>query len=423
MEWLRASGLTLGLILATSLGALEPDSRWQFGGFGTLGFAATDSHQVAYPRDTTAYTGAVDHPFLQEDSRLGLQGHLTLTDTLGATLQVVSRYRYDATYKPDLTKAELVWNPVLGTTVHVGRMNFESQIDQNVGYDYLWVRPPQEIYSAIAVGAMDGVDVNQALPLWGKAILVLKAYAGTSAGRIAMWRVGDMDFNGGREFGTVVEVLDGPWRLALSAGQFWIPSEFPGAVGQIPALLDSYSTALADSGLAQTARQFSIKNGRERGLGLLATYTRDPLLIEGQFTRTSTDKWLLQPVESGCVYLGYKLGEVRPYAMYARTLAKRLELPYLGAIPLLPDPLSHGVAPGIDELLGGLNRNQFTWSLGERWDFSPHAAFKAQVDWVRSPQASSPLSSLQPGANGNMKVYTVLVDFKFGKEAVRGFTD
>ena len=158
-------------------------------------------------------------------------------------------------------------------------------------------------------------------------------------------------------------------------------------------------------------------------MGLLATYTRDPLLIEGQFTRTSTDKWLLQPVESGCVYLGYKLGRVQPYAMYARTLAKRLELPYLGAIPLLPDPLSHGVAPGIDDLLRGLNRNQFTWSLGERWDFSPHAAFKAQVDWVRSPQASSPLSSLQLGANGNMKVYTVLVDFKFGKDAERGFAD
>jgi hypothetical protein len=423
MRNIRAAGAALVLVLAAPLGAQEPPARIQFGGFGTVGLAATDSHRVAYPRDTTAYTGATDHPFPQQDSRLGLQGHLRLADTLGATLQVVSKYRYNATFMPDISKAELVWNPALGTTVHAGRMSFESQIDQNVGYDYLWVRPPAEIYSAIAVGAMDGVDVNQALPLWGKAVLILKAYAGTSAGRIAIWRVGDMDFNGGREFGMVAGVLDGPWRIGLSAGQIWIPSEFPGGIARIPAVLDGYAGFLGDPRLAQSGGQFSIRNARERGWGVIATYSKDPLLAEGQFTRTYTDKWLLRPVTSGCLYVGYKVGAVRPYAMYARTLARRLDLPYLGAIPALPDPVSQGVAPGIADLLRGLNRDQYTWSLGARWDFNPRAALKAQVDWTRNPRASAPLSQLQAGADGNLKVFTVLVDFKFGREAARGFTD
>jgi hypothetical protein len=409
--------------LAIPLQAGEPDARLQFGGFGTFGAASTDSHQVAYPRDTSAYLGAVDYPTVTEDSRLGLQGHLKLAKALGATLQVVSKYRYNGTYMPDITKAELVWNPALGTQVHAGRMSFESHIDQNVGYDYLWVRPPVEVYSALAVGAMDGVDVSQALPLGGKAILILKGYGGTSAGRIAIWRVGSMNFNGGREFGMVTAVLDGPWRIALSAGQITIPSEFPAPISQLPADFDLYAGALTDPRLAQTGSQFSIKGAGERGWGATVTYADDQVQIEGQFTRTYTNRWLLAPVESGCLYMGYKAGKVEPYVMWARTLAQQLQMPYVGAIPYLPDPASQAFVPGIARLLQGLNRDQYTWSGGERWDFAHGAAFKAQVDWVHSVQGASPLSPGPAGFRGNLKVFTVLVDFKFGKEAVRGFAD
>jgi hypothetical protein len=145
--------------------------------------------------------------------------------------------------------------------------------------------------------------------------------------------------------------------------------------------------------------------------------------IEGQFTRTYTNRWLLAPVESGCLYMGYKAGKVEPYVMWARTLAQQLQMPYVGAIPYLPDPASQAFVPGIARLLQGLNRDQYTWSGGERWDFAHGAAFKAQVDWVHSVQGASPLSPGPAGFRGNLKVFTVLVDFKFGKEAVRGFAD
>jgi hypothetical protein len=416
-------GPGLSLALAIPLLAGEPDARLQFGGFGTFGAAFTDSHQVAYPRDTSAYLGAEDYPTVTEDSRLGLQGHLKLGQTLGATLQVVSQYRYNGTYMPDITKAELVWNPVLGTQVHAGRMNYESHLDQNVGYDYLWVRPPVEVYSALAVGVMDGVDVSQALPLGGKAILVLKAYGGTSAGRIAVWRVGTMNFNGGREFGLVTAVLDGPWRIAFSGGQIIIPSEFPAPLNQLPADFDLYAGALADPRLAQSGSLFSIKGAVERGWGTTVTYADDRVQLEGQFTRTYTNRWLLAPVASGCLYMGYKAGKVEPYVMWARTLAQPLRMPYVGAIPYLPDPASQAFVPGITRFLQGLDRNQYTWSAGERWDFASWAAFKAQIDWVHSAQGASPLSPVPTGFQGNLKVFTMLVDFKFGKEAVRGFAD
>ena len=416
-------GLGLTVALAAPVSAQEPEARLQFGGFGSFGVAATDSHQVAYPRDASAYFGAVDHPSVTEDSRLGLQGHLRLARTLGATLQVVSKYNYNGTYMPSITKAELVWNPAPGTQAHVGRMCFESQLDQNVGYDYLWVRPPVEIYSALGVDGMDGADVTQALPLWGKAVLILKAYGGTSAGRVSVWQVGNMDFNGGREYGIVTGVLNGPWRFGLSAGQVTIPSEFPGGIGQLPALFDLYAGALQDPRLVRSGGLFSIKGAVERGWGLVATYTQDPLQVEAQFTRTYTDRWLLRPVESGCIYAGYKLGKVQPYAMYARTLADRLAVPYVGSIPYLPDPVSQSVVPGVAKLLNGLNRNQYTWSGGQRWDFAPGAALKVQVDWVHSASGASPLSPNGPGFQGSLKVFTVLVDFKFGPDSVRGFAD
>ena len=412
-------GLGLALALTVPVHAQEPDSTVQFGGFGTLGAAVSDSRQVAYPRDTSAYSGVVDTPSFTQDSRLGLQGHLKLARTFGATLQVVSKYRYNATYMPDITKAELVWNPAPGTQIHMGRMNFESQIDMNVGYDYLWVRPPQEVYSSLAVGALDGVDVGQWLPLGGKALLFVKAYYGTAAGRVAIWRVGDMDFNGGREFGLVTGVVDGPWRIGLSGGQITFPSEFPASLGQLPALFAASAVGFQDPRLAQTGSQFSIKGAVERGWGTVVTYADDKLQVEGQFTRTYTNRWLLQPVDSGCLYGGYKLGKVEPYVMWARSYASALQVPYVGAIPLV----SPDFVPGLARFLQGLNRDQHTWSVGERWDFTPTAALKAQFDWVHSAQGSSPMSPEPTGFKGGLKVFTVLVDFKFGKEGTRGFAD
>jgi hypothetical protein len=417
------TGMALPLVMTSIIQAQEPDRRLQFGGFGSLGAVSTDSHQVAYPRDTSAYSGAVDHLDLEEDSRLGLQGHLRLARTLGATLQVVSRYRYNATYMPDITKAELVWNPAPGTQAHAGRMNDESHLDSNVGYDYLWARPPVEVYSSLAAGAMDGVDVVQALPLRGKASLILKAYGGTSAGRIAIWRLGNMNFNGGREYGVVTLVLDGPWRIGLSAGQIVIPSDFPAPISQLPADFAGFAHGLEDPRLVQSGQQFSIKGAVERGWGAILTWEEDPVQVEGQFTRTYTNKWLLTPTDSGCVYLGFKLGRVEPYAMYARTWSRPLAMPYLGEIPQLAVPEARALAPGIAGLLDSLHRDQTTWSGGERWDFARRAALKVQIDWVHSAQGSAPLSLLQPGFNGNLKVFTVLVDFTFGQEAERGFKD
>jgi hypothetical protein len=365
----------------------------------------------------------VDHPGVTEDSRLGLQGHLKLAEGLGATLQVVSKYNYNGNYTPSITKAELVWNPAPGTRAHAGRMSFESQIDQNVGYDYLWVRPPVEVYSALAVGAMDGVDVTQALPLSGKAVLILKAYGGTSAGRIAVWQVGSMNFNGGREYGVVTGVLDGPWRIGVSAGQITIPNEFPSPISLLPGDFANLGGVLRDPRLAQSGSLFSIKGAVERGWGVVVTYKDDRLETEGQFTRTYTDRWLVAPIESGCFYLGYKLGKAEPYAMYARTRAQALNLPYVGAIPFLPGSEGRGFVAGLNRLLQGLDRDQYTWSGGERWDFAPGAAFKVQLDWVHSARGASPLATLEPGFQGNLKVITLLVDFTFGKESARGFAD
>jgi hypothetical protein len=259
--------------------------------------------------------------------------------------------------------------------------------------------------------------------LWGKALLILKAYGGTSAGRVAIWRLGSMNFNGGREYGVVTQVLDGPWRIGFSAGQIVIPSEFPAPISQLPANFAGYADYLDDPRLAQSGQLFSIKGAIERGWGAILTWAEAPVQAEGQFTRTYTNKRLLAPTDSGCLYLGWKLGRVEPYAMYARTWSRPLAMPYLGAIAQLPDPASQAFAPGIASLLQALNRDQYTWSGGERWDLARRTALKVQIDWVHSAQGSAPLSLLQPGFNGNLKVFTVLVDFKFGQEAERGFAD
>ncbi|MGA2081174.1 MAG: hypothetical protein ABSH53_11260 [Holophaga sp.] len=98
----------LVLVLARPGLALDPDSRFKLSGYGTLGLAWNSTGQAAFLRDLSQPDGATRHPDGRVDSRLGVQGDATLTDTLRVTAQVISRYRFDRTFTPQLPY--LVWS-------------------------------------------------------------------------------------------------------------------------------------------------------------------------------------------------------------------------------------------------------------------------------------------------------------------------
>jgi hypothetical protein len=404
------------LALAAPGRAQDPPSRFQVGAFGTLGVAGTDSHQAQYPRTVTQPTGAVDQPTLKEDTRFGLQLAYTFSDTLKATLQGVSQYRYDGTFRPDITWAALTWNPVSNLQVRAGRMTlepFEGGVSANVGYTYLWVRPSVEVFSTQVVPVTDGIDLKQSFPLGSESLLSLEAWGGREVGKAPIWNVSQpMDFTGGRSMGMTVGLQHGPWKYRFSLFQAGIPREYPPPISEIGPILSYLAQAPYDPRLAQTAALFSVSGARERGYSTGVLYGDGPLRGEGFLVRSYSDRYLLPATRSGYLSLGCQVGKVTPYLMYARALSERRPLPYLGYIPQSTDPDLQSLTAALGLLT--TVADQHTWSAGCRWDFAEHADLKLQVDLVHSPTALPLMYNLTPAFDGHLAVMSVVLDFVFG---------
>jgi hypothetical protein len=407
---LAAAGAVPGLCQDSSAGC-------QFGAFGTFGVAATNTNKVGYPRNGFQPSGATHRLDPETDSRLGVQLRLPLGESLFATLQAMSQYQYDGTYRPAITWATLTWNPVSTFTVRAGRESFElfeSGRNENVGYTYLWVRPPVEVFSSSILSAIDGLDLTQSFNLGAEAMLSLKAWAGRSVGMAPLRTQSQpMNFSGGHDIGGHAGLTLGPWRGRVEMWQIQVPHDFPPPTGSVAQVLDGYSAALHDPGLARSGSLFPLQGAIGRGYSAGLVYEEGPVQAEALFIRSYFDRYLFNSNQSGFLSMGYRLGKVMPYGMFAKSRSAPLKLPYLGILPELTDPTSRKVVAGITELVNGVNINQYTYSGGLRWDFSDHADFKLQVDRVWS-QGPPLVINLQPGFSGHLTVVSAVVDFVFG---------
>ena len=251
-------GSHLGLMLLLSIcgHAQETKDDWMVSGFGTLGLARSNTNDAAFILDSSQPKGVTRGVNATLDTRLGIQLTHPLGETLRGTLQAVSKYRYDGTFRPVLTWAFLGWNPLPDLQIRVGRtegglfMNSESR---DVGYSFLWARIPVEYMGAIPSPCLEGIDVTDSFGFGRGATLTIKGILGVRNGTLPLPADTYLNLNGGRTFGLVCELQDGPWLGRLAYTNFHAKRDFPTPVPELQAGLDHYATALHDPGLAETA--------------------------------------------------------------------------------------------------------------------------------------------------------------------------
>ncbi|NTV73839.1 MAG: hypothetical protein HGA66_06490 [Holophaga sp.] len=414
----------LGLALALAAGAQEPARNLRFSAFGTLGVARSDTALVGYRRDVTGHKGIFDKPAWDLDTRLGVQASGRLGENLLATFQVVSRQRYDNTFRPDPTWATLSWTPTPGFQLRAGLLSFDNLPMgdlANVGYTYLWVRPPVEVFGPVPLSRMRGLDAERTFLLDSGAALEVKAFYGSSVDTVTVDHIGEWDLRGGRLFGGAVKFTAGGFRARLGANFFRFPNDIPEPVPSLQGYLRSFADLLHDPGLAASADAFGTRGRNLRSAQLSLAWESGPWQAQGAVSHASSDNFLFQPAWSGFASLGYRVGKVVPYAMFARNVSKRAPLPYLGALPSLTGPLGPA-ARGLVDTLTTITRargvDQGTLTAGLRWDIAPQADLKFQVDRVRSHNATGLLYNPDPTRpdawNGRETVVSVTLDFILG---------
>jgi hypothetical protein len=97
------------------------------------------------------------------DSRLGVQLVGAVTSRLSATVQMISEQNHDGSYEPRVEWANIKYQFTPKLSLRVGRTALASFLVadfRKVGYANTSVRPPEEVYGIVPISSSDGVDAS-----------------------------------------------------------------------------------------------------------------------------------------------------------------------------------------------------------------------------------------------------------------------
>lgn len=372
-------------------------------GFGTLGLASSSSDQAEFVRDLSQAHGPRAGRWSgRTDSLLGLQANWQASREIELVGQVVSRYRYDGSYRPELMWGFLSWAATPSLNLRAGRLGtdfFMLADSRLVGYSYLPVRPPTDYFGALPFSYIEGIDAVATLPVAG-GILRGKLYGGFSREKAPLAdRLWNLD--GSRMLGGHLEFQLGAWQLRGSRATLRFKHDLP---------LEPLSTALALAAptlpaAAAAADGLAVGGKESRFTSLETMYHRGPFTFQLMLSQIRQESLAFQDSRAAYLLVGYRLGKLTPYAGYSRVSSS-------------PKPTVIGLPPQLDAAVAGImadsHSNQHTVTVGLRWNVRDNTALKVQLDAIRgSPDSIFPYRWEQPGWNGRTRVVSAVVDFVF----------
>jgi len=382
----------------------DPEAAVSIRGFGTLGLAHNSTGQADFIRDFLQPEGVGNTWSGDVDSRLGLQVNARPTHEIEAVIQATSSYNYAGSYRPELTWAFVSYSPSADFKARIGRLGWDVYMisdTRNVGYSYLWVRPPVDYFGPLQISHIDGADVVVKRELGG-GLISAKVYMGWADQHVPT-PVGDpVDLAGSRVSGVNLDFRKGDWQLRAGYTAVRIKNEVPG-VDQLVAALHGTGSP----GALRLANDLAFAGTSIRLASIGAVYDHGPWQSQLMFNRNSSTSLVWPTKTAGYFLVGYRAGQWTPFLSLSRTKSRLVQR--ATGLPT-PNPLDDAVAVTI----AASQSRQHTASLGVRYDFMRNFDLKLQVDRIRVQDHATLLwRNAQPGWNGRATVVSLTLDFAF----------
>jgi hypothetical protein len=366
--------LALLTLASSPSGAHARDSStFSISGFGTLGAVYHTTDGAEFRRDISHPDGALAHRWsFDQDSMLGVQATVRPSESLEATLQLVSRNSIDVGYRPQVAWAFAKWKPLENVALRVGRIGIDLYLQGDsaeIGYANLLVRQPLIFYPRLA----DGMDAEWTTPL-GTATLRLKGQWGKTTGKLIYSNDAPYDTEGSVGSIFIAEYAQGGWTGRVSAGRLTLKDNPDDAHTQ--ALLAGL--AMAPRG-ADVLAAISLKDRRMAYVTAAVAYDAGPIQGTVGYDVLSTPH--IPDMRSIYAQAGYRLGRFTPYAAYTRQTTDRtlVSTGFSQGLSPLTDALNQGAAIAQSSMWA----NQSITAIGLRYDLAPNTALKLQVDRIR----------------------------------------
>lgn len=377
--------LTIGTVHADSLSM----GGWDITGFGTIGYAQTDKYNdLVLKRNITQKSETIeDNPWLI-DTRLGLQMRKELSPGWDAVGQIVAQEKVENSLEEAIEMAFVRYHSGENFSFRLGRMildTFQLSDYRNVGYSYHWVRPPTEFYGWIPFSHYDGFKAVYEIGDFDS-LIRFEAFIGKSKSTV---NIGYKDDETSKNYVKSAPVYGGgvTWEKDdLTLRAYISRYRFVDNTNALKALLGYVDNPAIDfywSEAKQIASDYAIKNAKVTYGAIGFSWTPGPWHYQGELSFVNAANYGTYDGERAYIQVGRRFGDFLPHLTYSRSWDNR-DFPYDPPAPTGDNAIDAGFNvlynSYLKDNLSSGKINQYTLSLGVRWDFATQKALKLQCD-------------------------------------------
>jgi hypothetical protein len=383
--------------------------RWQFNGFGTVSAVYNDDRDADYVRNIAQIDQETRPWALSQDSVLGGQvSYHSDNRRFNATLQAVSKYRYDGSYTPDISLAFLNYHLSDKLQIRVGRLSpdiLHRSDSRDVGYSYLWARPPVEFYGVINVSRFDGFDAQ-----WKQfsdlGFFKAKVFWGLSHEKVSGEGGGTFDYDDSTFIGVIGEYEKDNLSLRASAIELGLKAQ----INSVTVLHDSLDQLGAQYNLphlSHLADEFLMDGKYLHYYDLGAAWESGGWVLQTGGTFIESNSLTIPDLTAYFVSMGYRVGKWTPYTVLSEVKSKEHN-----RTTGLGDAIDAAV---ISPVLDSSQVDQMSISLGTRYELSQSVAIKVQYDHLKSKVKEGLLLYVNDAESWDrdLDVFTIGLDFIF----------
>lgn len=320
------------------------------------------------------YQGYDDEIAFDQDSLLGLQTQLKITEQLSFTALGVAHSNTDI--DSGIEWLYFNYRPYPVTQIKLGKMRtpFYSKSDVlNVGYAYPWVMAPKELYTNYIFDEFQGIDLRYSYFAKNYSTL-LEIYYGEFDDEITV-NSSQFDAKVDNLQGIIAELRFGGFNYRLS---------FHKGDANPDLQLESFADSIQLAGFKETAESLKTEGHVEFYQVGIEYDSLDYFLIS-EWTKIKPSQKLFPEKNSYYLTLGHHFNELTYLVTYSHQKDD---------LEAQVNDIPNGLSPALDQLSAGYqqiydNRQQdhiAGWSLGLRWDFRYDTALKAELKNIQTKQ-------------------------------------
>jgi hypothetical protein len=280
---------------------------------------------------------------------------------------------------------------------------------RNVGYAYLWMRPPHEFYGGLPVYHFDGADIAKKIAIGG-GTMTIKAFGGYSFNQVPI-SSSSVD-QGLTVAGGKLAYEYGNWNARIGYDYSVNTLE----LAPMQPLLNALNSAGVNAvwpGAQSLSQQIAAKNRAVHYSSIGLAYDDGLWLAQMEASYIHSDLSVYPSVASSYLSAGRHFGKVTLYSLFAisESLNSRVKL----SNPLAPVPAIVELRNAVDQAINNNGVDEKSVSLGLRWDVHENIALKTQLShyWLGNNGAALWLKPESGSTPDSVNVWSVGMDFVF----------